>query len=105
VVAATADPLFADLFRVAASTGLRRGERCGLRWQDIDTKALTTPKTHQTRSVPLSQVTQDALDRRRAAARSWEREAFVFTEDRSGSVPIHPDRVSRIFTEARKGPT
>ena len=92
VVAAAPKPLFADLFTVAASTGLRRGELCGLRWQDIDTQAralrvahsvetlmkrtegkswaLTTPKTHQTRVVPLSKVAQDALDRRWSAAPS-----------------------------------
>jgi integrase len=124
IVAAAPAPLWADLFLVAASTGLRRGELCGLRWRAVDTKArtlrvahsietltkktdgktweLTTPKTHQARLVPLSQVAQDALDRRWAAASSQEPDAFVFTEDAAGAVPIHPDRVSRVFTEARQ---
>jgi integrase len=32
----TADEAYGPLFRVAAMTGMRRGEVCGLRWSDVD---------------------------------------------------------------------
>ena len=38
-LAATAGHHHAGLFRVAAMTGLRRGELCGLRWSDLDLDA------------------------------------------------------------------
>jgi integrase len=38
-LAATADEPLGALWRVAAMTGMRRGEVCGLRWADVDTDA------------------------------------------------------------------
>lgn len=35
-LASTADEALGPLFRVAAMTGMRRGEVCGLRWSDVD---------------------------------------------------------------------
>ena len=67
------------------------------------TWALTRPKTHQTRLVPhchrslgMPSIAVGQLRHLRYP------EAFVFTRDPTGSVPIHPDRVTKVFTEARK---
>jgi integrase len=57
------DPEFAALLRVLAATGARRGEVCGLRWSDLDTKggtlfirrsvASVAGKTHAARRIAL----------------------------------------------------
>lgn len=113
--------LWADLYTFAAFTGLRRGELCALRWADVDvldavkvsgslatgtkaadgaTWALKGTKTHQGRTVPLAQRARRAIARRRAAAGDMpEPAAYVFSEAQDGSVPIHPDHVSKVFAE------
>jgi integrase len=122
-------PMWADLFTLAASTGLRRGELAALRWQDVDKKArllrvvhsiestvkgtedkpgtgstwaVTDTKTHQARQVPLATAATEALDRRWRTASSQEPGAFIFSDDPSGATPIHPDRISKVFTAARR---
>ena len=111
--------LWADLYTFAAFTALRRGEVCGLRWVDVapdlntvqvrhsvatgtkvtgGTWQLKDTKTHQTRSVPLSQRARRAIIRRREAAGGRPSPAaYVFTEEEDGSRPIHPDHVSHVF--------
>lgn len=70
----------ADLWRVALSTGMRRGELLGLRWQDVDLAApqvrisvalahtsagprLKAPKSGRGRTIHLDEHTADVLDR------------------------------------------
>lgn len=108
--------LFA-LFYLAMSTGMRRGELLGLRWQDVGTDAVTirqtliavagkltvsTPKTAQgKRRVATSPDVQEVLAehrRRQEAERSaagtpWVDSGFVFTTE--VGTPIHPDSLKR----------
>lgn len=55
-LSATADEPLGPLFRVAAMTGMRRGEVCGLRWSDVDLDgADRSPSTAQ--RGPLTRCT------------------------------------------------
>ena len=115
--------LWADLFTFAAFTGLRRGEIAALRWADVleldavqvghsvetgtkatgGTWAMSDTKTHASRTVPLALRARRAIARRRAAAGGRPDAAeFVFAEVLDGSVPVHPDRISKVFAQAAK---
>jgi integrase len=109
-------------FVLLATTGMRRGEVLGLRWEDVDlderalsiVQTLTTvsgrvhigpPKTGKSRRrVSLDTVTFDALkahrtrqlEERLAAGDAWSNDGdLVFTDELGG--PVHPDRFSRLF--------
>jgi integrase len=123
---ASASDRWAPLFRLAVTTGLRRGEIVGLRWPDVDldTGALTvqrtvvvvagravesTPKTARSRRrINLDRGTVDALrawKREQAAERllmgaHWQGEDRVFTWG-DGSF-LHPDVVSKTFARIVK---
>ncbi len=108
------------LYRVALSLGMRRGEICGLRWQDIDLAAATltingslqrfngklhwtAPKTASSiRMIALPPILLDALrthkarqDQERADADDWEESGYVFVSQRG--TPLEPDNVVRHF--------
>lgn len=110
------------LFRVAAMTGMRRGEVCGLRWEDVDLDAgridvrrqLVTvdhavvlqdhPKTdHGRRSVDLDPGTVAVLRAHRkhqaevrlAMGAGWQDHGFVFT--RPTGEALHPEYVADAF--------
>ena len=106
---------------VAATTGMRRGEVLGLRWQDIDLEGMrlsvrqtllsveydlvfSTPKTRKgTRSIALDTTTVSALrahkarqaEERLAWGPGWGDSGLAFTRE-NGS-PIHPDLFSKRF--------
>jgi integrase len=112
--------LFA-LFRLVALRGLRRGEACGLRWQDVNLQTASIairwqitqlgwqtdhgkPKTDASdRSVVLDADTLAALtahqrrqdDERQTAGREWADSGFVFTTETGA--PLHPARVTDQF--------
>ena len=113
------EPEFAILLRVLAATGARRGEVCALRWTDVDLDKRTLvirhsiaksgngvvqkdTKTHASRRIALDESTvailrQYRLDlERRAAtiAMKIRDDAYVFSPDPDGGVPLHPDLVS-----------
>lgn len=120
-IRATADDRLAALWRVAAMTGMRRGEILGLRWIDVDvdrgTLAVvqarvrgdravetTTPKTERgRRSIDVDPITVNHLRRHRKrqiadqleAGPAWMETDLVFT--RPDGVPLDPDVVSQTF--------
>ncbi len=116
-------PEFATMLHLAVITGARRGELCGLRWSDLDTKRAelliqrsmyeTTEreilgkdtKTHQARRIALDEGTMRELERHRAwmASRSefcgvaLDTQAYLFSDHERGVEPWRPDRVSLAF--------
>lgn len=110
-------------WRLAAMTGMRRGEILGLRWSDVDLDRSrlavrnaivsvayeilqSSPKSHQARVIDLDPETT-ALLRRHAERQARERETFgsgyndrrlvICAEDGS---PIHPQSFSQAFERA-----
>lgn len=112
------DPLLEAFARVAAATGCRAGELCGLQWSAVDLDAgratirqsvaylgsagviVKGTKTGRDRVVTLDAVAQTTLRswRRRqvetALARGVPLGPWVFTPDESASAPWVPQRVS-----------
>lgn len=121
---ATADHHHGALFRLAAMTGLRRGELCGLKWADVDldTGRLVVRRTITTvdhepvasdvktprsrRGVDLDPETVAALRRHRS--RQLEERALVGVgyTDRDlvfagpDGAPWNPDSIGRAFARA-----
>ena len=119
IAAARGDRLYA-LFYLLLSLGLRRGEVCGLRWENVDLEKptlrvsealvtvkgkpeLTTPKTLKSRRVlrlPLDVV--QVLREHRAAQEQMNLEngvtpsnSWVFTLEQGR--PVHPDSLKRVL--------
>jgi integrase len=121
------DPSFAAVLRLVAATGMRRGEVCALRWNDIDLSAgtarisqsvvaakggaiLKSPKTRASiRTVAIDSDTASMLKRLQLTQRSLAMacgltlgpEAFLFSSEPGGLVPPHPDAVSHTFAIVR----
>lgn len=116
------EPLFA-LWRLAATTGMRRGELAGLTWRalDLDGARLSVeqqllpdrtfgpPKSVRSqRTVALDPVTVDALRAHQAtqllerdfAGPAYEDRDLVFCDALGGA--IHPTRLTARFAERRK---
>jgi integrase len=117
-----ADDRLRPMWLTFASTGMRRGEVLGLRWQDVDLEAgrlairqtllavghalsYSEPKTKRGRRlVSLDPVTWSAL-REHRKRQLEERMAFGLGQPEPGSLvftneigkPIHPDRVTKLF--------
>lgn len=113
------------LWRVLATTGLRRGEALGLKWSDLDLKGgelrvqrarvqvgygvdENAPKTEKgRRPVSLDSGTVAALkawreqqnDERKQWGEAWVGSEWVFT--RENGEPLHPDRVTKAFEAAQ----
>jgi integrase len=116
-------PEWATVITMAALTGLRRGELCGLKWFDIDWKgsAITVrrsiwqtsdgwgekdPKSHQIRRLLLGEHAMAVL------AGRWKRvseaaelsdvplpeSGFIFATDIAGTTPMLPGAVTLAFT-------
>lgn len=126
----TADERLGPLFRVAAMTGMRRGEVCGLRWSDIDLEkgrievrqqllalqgvlsfSERMKTDHGLRSIDLdpatvavfkSQRARQAADRL-ALGSGYSDAGLVFAEP-DGS-PVDPESVAKVFDRrvARSG--
>jgi integrase len=121
------DPSFAAVLQLVAATGMRRGEVCALRWNDIDLSAgtvrisqsvvaakggaiLKSPKTRASiRTVAIDSDTGSILRRLELAQRSLamacgltlEPESFLFSSEPGGMIPPHPDAMSHTFATVR----
>jgi integrase len=122
-----ADPRVGALIRLIAATGMRRGEACAIRWDDIDVRdglvrvdegvvgvnapaAARTPKTTASvRMVAVDEVTLDQLANLRLVQEKVALESdvplrpdgFVFSFEAGCIRPPHPDTMSHAFAEVR----
>jgi integrase len=113
---------------VVAATGIRRGEACALRWDDVDLPGATLridesvvadeggaevrgPKTRASvRRIALDPATVTVLgslrqrseDLARLAECPLEPAHFVFATDWPATAPPHPDSISHAFRELRQ---
>ena len=124
--ACDANPDLRSLIFVAATTGARRGELCGLRWGDLDMDlaALTIArsisdagkvvgekdtKTHQARRIALDPSTVDVLRQHRklmeeralVAGTILGASSYIWSQELDASAPYRPDRVSGAFVWLR----
>jgi hypothetical protein len=114
------DPVLSAAIMLAALTGCRRGELCGLRWGDVDEarmvlnvrraakraqggeKIIGPTKTHKTRRLSIDDVTVAVINEHRARAVEWaaaaevevDDDGFVLTWDPSGAAPANPDVIT-----------
>ncbi len=120
------DPDFGMFLRLAAATGARRGELCGLHWSAVDLDRRTVliargivrgqnglvekdTKTHQARRIALDDSTVGLLrehqvrcdKRARDCGDTLGREAFVFSYAADGSTPWPPLSVTQRFNRLR----
>jgi integrase len=121
------DPDFGCYLLVAATTGARRGELCGLQWQDIDLVGQTVTisrsvveaarsetvtkdtKTHSSRRIALDPTTvnvltehQDRCERRASACDAdVYASAYVFSPDPDCRRPRAPNDVTKDFIRLR----
>lgn len=117
------DPVLSAAVMLAALTGCRRGELCGLRCSDIDRermvlhvrraakradggeKLIGPTKTHATRRLSLDAITLDVFEEHRRRAGEWASgagvelagEGYVLTWDPSGATPANPDVITTKF--------
>ena len=96
------------LVHLLIDTGVRRGECCGLKWEDIDGQVVTirrnlcytpargvyvdTPKNGRTREVDIGPETAALLE----ALRAQSLGEYVFTQENSAE-PMHPQSPTRYL--------
>ena len=119
----TTDPNFGMLVWLAAVTGARRGELCGLRWKDLDEVTGTmlieravaqiggqtvvkATKTHQARRIALDETTIRLLEEHRARVVGYaDVTGVTFTADlpmfpNEHLQYLHPDTISKRYRAA-----
>ncbi len=102
------------LMRLLIDTGIRRGECCGLQWQDVDFKAntitisgnlcytpqkgiyLDTPKSGKTRTIDVDPDVMVLLRQLRQEQASQAISTYVFTQHNSPE-PMHPQSPARYM--------
>lgn len=124
--AGESDPELGHFIHLAATTGARRGELCGLRWRDIDVERGSLriersiievaggvfekdTKTHSSRRIALDDGTLEVIEAQRQLARGrasvaglrLDVDAFVFSRDPPGALPWRPDHVTKEFGAIR----
>jgi integrase len=120
------EPEFATMLFVAATTGCRRGELCGLKWSDVDLEdgslvvrravsdlpgqvEIRSTKTGLVRRMALDAATSAvlAVQNELAAKRCAEvgvrlgPETFIWSDAPDYSEPLRPGRVTSRFAELR----
>jgi integrase len=119
----TRSPTLATAVALAAITGARRGELCGLRWEDLDLTAgvihirravktslaggieVGPTKTHAERAVSLDLPTLAVLARHRLQVDSWAHAAgveptqtgYLLSAHPLGDEPTHPNSLGQAF--------
>ena len=122
------DPVSGVLLYLAAVTGARRGELCGLKWSDVNWEARTLTiarsaddkgiqtgqrariketKTYKVRTIPLDELTLDELQRHRDWLAEGPRarvneDTFIFSEGNGNIRPMRPDHASYVCESAAK---
>jgi integrase len=121
------NPDWGTIFAVIAWTGCRRGEACGLRWDDVDLQGrsilirravIAVPggvevkgtKTGELRRLAIGPQAVKLLKahRKRCNARAetcgarLEHPAYVFSPDPAGARPYNPFTITRTFVSACK---
>lgn len=114
------------VWRLAAMTGMRRGEILGLRWADVDLEAgrlsvcnavvavayeviESTPKSHNARVIDLDDETVELVRAHRQQQQADRNEWGADYEDhdlvvaRENGTPIHPHSLSQAFVRIVKG--
>lgn len=114
------DPVLGTAIALAALTGCRRGEVCGLRWSDVLPDALRiersvavvngvvregSTKTHQVRTIALDALAVSVLKARRKMVDRIAREAetavvpdgFVLSHRADCATPVPPDSMTHGF--------
>ena len=124
--AAKVNPALPTYFRLAAATGARRGELCGLRWKhvDLEKRRLTVArsivevggeliekdtKTHQVRKVSLDEETAAVLAAHRLACEELTSKcgsevstsSFLFSHEVDFSKPWRPNYATLAFGRLR----
>jgi len=114
------EPQFAPLLAFLCSTGARRGEALGLKWEDVDLSGrrikirraithrhLTTPKSGRGRTVVMSEALATELSgllesrRRESLERGWpEVPEWVFCSEAGG--PLDERNVTRAWLRLRR---
>jgi len=121
IEACGADADFALYVGLAAVTGARRGELCGLRWGDVVGRELTiarsiatldggelfvkAPKSGRRRRITLAPAWAEALERHREVVRAraracgvrWNDDLYVFSMSGDHVAPMRPDYASHRF--------
>jgi integrase len=122
------DADLATFLLLAATTGARRGELCGLRWADLDPATgqldivraviivngawvLTPTKTRQGRHIALDPTVlreltahrQRAEERAQSSSLTLGRDAFMFSHTDDSQTPWRPDSTSRAFRRPESG--
>jgi len=128
--AAERSPAFATWLLLAAATGARRAELCGLQWADLDAVAGTLriertvqfmpgrgdqfhelpTKTRSARTVALDAGTLQLLAAHRARCEAEATDghvrlgarAWMFSDEPGGTLPWRPDRVTLAWTRLRE---
>ena len=116
------NPELATIVLLAAITGMRRGELCGLQWRDVewenaailvarsvwqtpDGVGTKSPKSHQSRRLLLGDQAMVVLKARHARAEddatvagvALSPDSFIFSSDPDGARPLLPDSISQAF--------
>jgi integrase len=122
------DPELGHFLHIAASTGARRGEVCALRWSNLDASAQTVTiersiievlgglsekdtKTHANRRIKLDPVTLEVFEAQRAIMTERAAcvgmvlpdDAYVFSREPNGSIPLTPGYVTKQFALIKDG--
>jgi integrase len=116
------------LWLTLATTGMRRGEALGLRWEDLDTESarlsirqnmvvvghevsIGKPKTGRGRNISLDPATLATLKafrtKQETERRWWRKEGAPYVDSgyifrQENGLPYHPSRISKIFETAAK---